>query len=79
MHLEAEQEQTTGDVALQHCSTVALSHCFSASAGQDLRRHDVGMSLSGPLLAELDAAAALTNVADAIFVTVRGGLEVGLG
>ena len=71
MHLEAEQEQTTGDVALQHCRT--------ASAGQDLCRHDVGMSLSGPLLAELDTAAALTNVADAIFVTVRGGLEVGLG
>ena len=34
MHLEAEQEQTTGDVALQHCSTAALKHCRTASVLQ---------------------------------------------
>ena len=43
-----------------------------------MRRHDIGMSLSGPLLAELDTAAALTHVADAVFVTVWRGLEVRL-
>ena len=40
MHLEAEQEQTTGDVTLQHCSTVALLQCFSRTRLASTRRRN---------------------------------------
>ena len=42
---------------------------------EHLRRHDVGVSLSGPLLAKLDAASAFADVADAVLVAVRGSLQ----